>query len=140
MAYPNIKERRLFSRPEAPRTDIQPCVRGLVGAPRQHFPRNVLENRLCLNVSTHHLQNYSLEISNFVVPLYNISFSHTNHSMVSVKEIPADEHRWDVIEFPTISQLNCVPKLPFVKSEAHFGILLLYKLNGPLGWRLSYVF
>ena len=120
VAYPNIKERRLFSRPEAPRTDIQQRVRGLVGSHRQHFPRNFLENRLHLDVSTHRLQNFSLEISNFVVPLYDISPTHTNQSMVSVKQVPADAHRWDVIEFPTASQLNCVPKLPLVKSEVHF--------------------
>ena len=53
VAYPNIKERRLFSLPDAPRTDIQSRVRGLVGAPRQRFPRNFLENWLHLNVSTY---------------------------------------------------------------------------------------
>ena len=98
VANPNIKERRLFSRPEAPRTDIQPRVMGLVDAPRQHFPRNFLENRLHLDVGTHRLQNFSLEISNFVVPLYDISSTQTNQSMVSVKQVPASAHQWDVIE------------------------------------------
>ena len=145
MAYPNIKERKLFSPPEAPRTDIESRVRALVGAPRQHFPCNYLENRLHLNVSTHRLQNFSLEISNFVVPLYNIASTHTNHSMVSVKQVLADAHRWDVIEFPTISQLNCVPKLPLVKSEVHFfqrynaeptrGTFPLHELKSSLGFQ-----
>ena len=40
--------------------------------------------------------------------------------MVSVKQGPADAHRWDVIDFPTISQLNCVLKLHLVKIEVHF--------------------
>ena len=90
------------------------------GALLAHFPRNFLENRLHLNDSTHRLQNFSHEISNFVVQLCNIASTHSNHSMVSVKQVPADAHRWDVIEFSTISQLNCVPKLPLVKSEVHF--------------------
>ena len=92
VAYPNIKERRLFSRPEAQRMDIQPRVRGLVGTPCQHFPSNFLENQLDLNVSTHRLQNFSLEISNLIVPLYNISSRHTNQSMVSIKQFPTDAH------------------------------------------------
>ena len=42
------KNADMFSRPEAPRTNIQSRVKGLVGAPRQHFPRSFLENRLHL--------------------------------------------------------------------------------------------
>ena len=77
---------------KAPCMDIQPRVRGLVGTPCQHFPRNFLENQLDLNVSTHRLQNFSLEISNLIVPLYNISSRHTNQSMVSIKQFPTDAH------------------------------------------------
>ena len=60
VAYPNIKERRLFSRPEAP------SGASLVPSGSTYLS----ENRLHLNLSTHRLENFSLEISNFVVPLY----------------------------------------------------------------------
>ena len=103
VAYPNIKERRLFSHPEALCTNIQSHVRGLVGAPRQHFACNFLENRLISTSVQYHLEYFSLKISNFVVPLCNVSSTHTNHSMVSVKQVHPDAHHWDVIEFPAVS-------------------------------------
>ena len=129
MAYPSIKEPTLFYRSEAPRTDIQSRIRDLVGAPRQHFLRNFLENRLHLNVSSQRLQNFRLEISNFVLPLYNAASTHTNHCMVSVKKIP---------QMHTVGMsLNSQPYLNLIASLS--SLLLRVKFSSFKGITLSQV-
>ena len=104
--------------PESPGADVQACLVGLIGRGRKLLSGQRLEARFDGHVVTHLSEKAREQITDLVVSKRVESTMAAGHDVVHFKGLTTTAKRRHQMEWPAVSERDCVTKCPLVKRKS----------------------